>query len=207
MLGATLACGIAAATATPALAASAAPTGRLACATGSKQSPIKHVIYIQFDNTHLERDRANVSSDLEQMPHLLNFLRGKGTLLTNDHTILISHTGGGIMSSITGVYPDRHGQGVSNSFRYSKPDGSTGTGVSFAYWTDGIFDPTTTKRSDPAPNMVTRDGQNAPAPWVPYTRLRFRRRRHHDHGGLPPLRGRRARGPRHPALVVGRPSG
>jgi hypothetical protein len=170
MLGATLACGLAAATATPALGASTTAAGRLACATGSKRSPIKHVIYIQFDNTHLERDRPNVPSDLEQMPHLLNFLRGKGTLLTNDHTILISHTGGGILSSITGVYPDRHGQGVSNSFRYYKPDGSTSTGVSFAYWTDGIFDPTTTTPSDTSFNMLTPDGQNAPAPWVPFTR-------------------------------------
>ena len=32
------------------------------------------------------------------MPHLLNFLKGNGTLFTNDHTILISHTAGGILS-------------------------------------------------------------------------------------------------------------
>jgi hypothetical protein len=170
-LGATLACSVAAVTATPAIGATTnASLGRLACATGSSKSPVKHVIYIQFDNTHLERDRANVPSDLQQMPHLLNFLRGNGTLLTNDHTILISHTGGGILSSITGVYPDRHGQGVSNSFRYYHPDGTTGTGVSFAYWTDGIFDPASSTPSDTTPNMLTADGQNAPAPWVPYTR-------------------------------------
>ena len=36
-------------------------------------------------------------SDLEQMPHLLNFLKDNGTLFTNDHTILISHTAGGIL--------------------------------------------------------------------------------------------------------------
>jgi len=45
---------------------------------------IKHVIQIQFDNTHFLRDRPNVPSDLEQMPHLLNFIKGNGTLLTND---------------------------------------------------------------------------------------------------------------------------
>ena len=56
---------------------------------------IKHVIQIQFDNTHFLRDRGNVPSDLEQMPHLLNFIRGNGTLLTNDHTVLISHTATG----------------------------------------------------------------------------------------------------------------
>ena len=41
--------------------------------------------------------------------------------LTNDHTILISHTGGGILSSLTGLYPDRHGQAVSNSYGYFRP--------------------------------------------------------------------------------------
>ena len=54
------------------------------------------------------------------MPHLLNFLKGNGTLFTNDHTILISHTAGGILSSLTGLYPDRNGQTVSNSYDYFK---------------------------------------------------------------------------------------
>ena len=53
------------------------------------KGPVKHVVYIVFDNTHYRRDRPNVPSDLEQMPHLLNFIRGNGTLLTNDHTVLI----------------------------------------------------------------------------------------------------------------------
>ena len=63
---------------------------------------IKHVIYVQFDNTHLSRDpmtggNTNVPSDLEQMPHLLSFIRSNGTMMANDHTILISHTAGGIL--------------------------------------------------------------------------------------------------------------
>ncbi len=37
-------------------------------------------------------------SDIEQMPHLYDFLKDNGTFDTNDHTILISHTGGGILS-------------------------------------------------------------------------------------------------------------
>jgi hypothetical protein len=138
--------------------AAAAPTG---CQLKSARSTIKHVIYIQFDNTHFRRDNPNVPSDLEQMPNLLDFITGNGTLLTNDHTVLISHTAGGILSSLTGVYPDRHGQIVSNSnVRYN------GSGFSFAssfgYWTDPIVS------GGPA-NMVTPTGQNAPAPWVPYT--------------------------------------
>src|ERR671934_2205029 len=134
---------------------------------------IKHVIQIQFDNTHFLRDRANVPSDLEQMPHLLNFIRGNGTLLTNDHTVLISHTATGILSTLTGVYPDRMGQPVSNSFRYFKPDGTTNGGVSFAYWTAPVFtppSPSNTPPFDTTPEMINENGKIAPAPWVPYTR-------------------------------------
>src|SRR6185437_4661652 len=61
----------------------------------------------------------------------------------------------GILSSLTGLYPDRQGQAVSNSYGYFRPDGSVGFSSSFKYWTDNT------------------DGGNAattPAPWVPYTR-------------------------------------
>ena len=142
--------------------------GQIGCA--GRSGPLQHVIYVQFDNTHLLRDLGSVPSDLEQMPHLLNFLRKNGTVSSNDHTVLISHTAGGILSSLTGVYPDRHGQAVSNSFRYYKPDGKTGLGVSFAYWTDGIFDPANPTPPDTSYNMVTKEGRNAPGPWVPFTR-------------------------------------
>ena len=57
------------------------------------------MINIVFDNVHFSRDNPNVPSDLEQMPHLLDFVRDNGTLLTNDHTILISHTAGGIQTT------------------------------------------------------------------------------------------------------------
>src|SRR5215471_10893000 len=70
------------------------------CQLGNKDGQIKHVIYLQFDNTHYRRDNPNVPSDLEQMPNLLNFLKDNGTVLTKDHTILISHTAGGILSSL-----------------------------------------------------------------------------------------------------------
>src|SRR5437660_9776155 len=104
------------------------------------------------------------------MPHLLNFLESQGTLLTNHHTPLISHTATDILTSLTGVYGDRHGVPVSNSFRYFNPDGTSNLGVSFAYWTDPLFDPTTTTPTDTKFNMLTADGHNAPAPWVAFTR-------------------------------------
>ncbi len=142
------------------------------CQLNSPKGNIQHVIYIQFDNVHFTRDNPNVPSDLEQMPNLLNFTKNNGVLLTNHHTPLISHTGNDILTSLTGVYGDRHGVPVANSFRYFTPSGTSNTGVSFAYWTAPLFDP-----SNPMPpidtkfNMITSaPDTNTPAPWVPYTR-------------------------------------
>src|SRR5881409_578803 len=149
--------------------AAPAALGAPTCDLQSAGDNIQHVIYIQFDNTHLRRDNPNVPSDLEQMPHLLNFIKNNGTMLTNDHTVLISHTATGILTSLTGVYPDRMGQPVSNSFRYFKTDGTTRTGVSFAYWTAPLFDPAGST-TDTTPEMINENGKIAPAPWVPYTR-------------------------------------
>ena len=140
------------------------------CGLDPAHHAITHAIYLQFDNVHFTRDDPNVPSDLEQMPHLLSFLTGHGTLDTDHHTPLIAHTGTDILTSITGVYGDRMGQPISNSYRYFNPGGTSNPAVTFAYWTDGIFDPTTTTPSDPAPTMTTPDGRIAPAPWVPYTR-------------------------------------
>jgi len=146
------------------------PAQASGCPLNSANGRIKHVIYIQFDNTHFTRDNHNVPSDLEQMPHLLNFLENNGTVLTNHHTPLISHTANDILTSFTGVYPDRHGVPVANSFRYFNPNGTSNLGVSFAYWTDPIYDPTAKTPTDTTFNMLSADGKNAPAPWVSYTR-------------------------------------
>src|SRR5713226_9289237 len=104
------------------------------CRLNSADSKIKHVIFIQFDNTHFLRDDPNVPSDLEQMPALLTFIRDNGTLDTNDHTVLISHTANGIVTSLTGVYSDRHGIPVANSFGVFSPDNSVSFSSSFVYW-------------------------------------------------------------------------
>ncbi|HUM05596.1 MAG TPA: hypothetical protein VLT90_09050 [Terriglobales bacterium] len=141
------------------------------CKLTAGGSQVRHIIYIQFDNVHFTRDNPNVPSDLEQMPHLLNFLESYGTLHTNHHTPLISHTANDILTSLTGVYPDRHGVPIANSFRYFNPDGTTNPGVSFAYWTDPIFDSSLPPaQTDTTFNMLSEKGLNAPAPWVPYTR-------------------------------------
>src|SRR5438876_2160448 len=141
-----------------------------ACQLNSAGGKTQHVIYIQFDNTHFTRDNPNVPSDLEQMPNLLNFIKSNGVLLTNHHTPLIAHTATDILTSLTGVYGARHGVPISNSFRYFNPNGTSNTGVSFAYWTAPLYDPTTSKPTDTTYNMLTANGKNAPAPWVPYTR-------------------------------------
>ena len=131
---------------------------------------IKHVISVVFDNVHLTRDNPNVPSDLEQMPNLLNFLKNNGTVLSNNHTPLIAHTADDILTGLTGVYGDRHGQPVSNSYRYFNPDGTTNPAGSFAYWTSPVDAYTTSTPSDTTYTMLDAQGKNAPAPWVSYTR-------------------------------------
>ena len=150
------------------IASSASATS--ACSLGPGGA-IHHVVYVQFDNQHLARDVANVPSDIEQTPTLRNYLKNNGSLLSNDHTILISHTAGGIISSLTGLYPDRNGIGVSNSFGVFNTDGTIdasngapGGTSAFTYWTDPVT------VNDTLPNLITDGQKNTPAPWVPYTR-------------------------------------
>ena len=156
-----LAAGGVAGLATVPAAATVTPTAAQ-CAFPNSQ--YKHVIYVQFDNTHLRRDNPDVPSDLEQIPALRNFLADNGSLMSNDHTILISHTAGGIVSSLTGLYPDRNGINVANSYQFFTGDPlSTGFASAFTYWTDPVGG------GDNLPNLVTTGGANTPAPWTAFT--------------------------------------
>jgi hypothetical protein len=130
---------------------------------------IQHIVYLQFDNVHLTRDNPNVPSDLEQIPSLLNFLENNGTLLTNHHTPLISHTSVDIVTSLTGVYGEKFGFAVGNSFGFFDPSGNPHFASSFAYWTDLVNEGTTTTPIY-VPEMVDQSGTIHPAPWVPFTR-------------------------------------
>jgi hypothetical protein len=67
------------------------------------------------------------------MPNLLYFIRGNGTPLTNDRAVLISHTANGIVTNLTGMYSDQHGQAVSNPYRYFSADGTTASSSFFKY--------------------------------------------------------------------------
>lgn len=96
------------------------------------------------------------------MPNLLGFLVDHGALLTNHHTPLISHTADDIITTLTGVYGDKHGQPVANSYGYFRKDGSIGFSSSFAYWTDSA--------PDGQPQMIDKRDKVHPAPWTPFTR-------------------------------------
>jgi hypothetical protein len=112
----------------------------------------------------LRRDNPNVPSDLEQIPSLLNFMTANGTLSGNHFTPLISHTADDIVTSLTGVYGDRHGIPVANSYRVFDSNGHpSGSHGSFIYWT-------AKDSTDNLPVMVNENGKTAPAPWVSYTR-------------------------------------
>src|SRR6266581_1072734 len=145
---------------------------------------VQHVVRLTFDNVHFFRDNPNVPSDLQLMPSLLQFFQNNGTWMSNNHTPLIAHTGVDLLTTATGLYGDRHGMPISNSYRTYNPNGTTDPAGSFAYWTDPVFDtassptpghdtnpsmvysatPPATTSPAPSPNTTT------PAPWVPFTR-------------------------------------
>src|SRR5262249_10092040 len=141
-----------------------APAQAAGCQLNSPTGAIHHVIYVQFDNVHFSRDNPHVPSDLEQMPNLLHFLEGNGTLLTNHHTPLIAHTANDILTSLTGNYPNDVGQPVANSFGYFDSSGAVHFSSSFKYWTDPVGG------TDTAYNLIDAAGKNTPAPWAPFTR-------------------------------------
>src|SRR6185437_4537012 len=174
----------------PAHAAAATPAGKTAPPSVSScdlANGVKHVVQLTFDNVHFFRDNPNVPSDLELMPNLLNFFEGNGAFLSNNHTPLIAHTANDILTTYTGLYGDRQGMPVSNSFQAYNTDGpngsfnTTNSAASFAYWTDPIFDTakTPSPNADTNPNMVystvppataaTPVAPNTvtPAPWAP----------------------------------------
>ena len=145
---------------------------------------VKHVIELTFDNVHFFRDNPNVPSDLQMMPSLLHFLEANGTFASNNHTPLIAHTADDLLTTFTGLYGDRAGMPVSNSYRTYNTDGTTDPAGSFAYWTDPIFDTAATPNAghDTNPSMVyaasppattkpaPKPDTTTPAPWVPFTR-------------------------------------
>lgn len=172
---------------TPALASAKSPAKITATAAASGcrlGNGVQHVVDLTFDNVHFFRDNPNVPSDLQMMPNLLNFFQNSGAFLSNNHTPLIAHTGDDLLTTATGLYGDRHGMPISNSYQAYNTDGSTDPAGSFAYWTDPVYDtaahpnpghdtnpsqvysatPPATTKPAPAPTKT------APAPWVPFTR-------------------------------------
>jgi hypothetical protein len=178
------------------------PSGQLAalsepgCHLGNG---VQHVFYIGFDNFHLRRDNSNnvanngdnnhntdlnIPSDLEQVPALYNFLKGNGTVLTNNHTPLIAHTSVDFTSAYSGVYGDQNGIATTqnNIAAYNGGTYSTGGAASvtsrggggFGFWTDPLAIGPSGSAQFNTPQYLTKDQTNAvvnaPAPWVPFTR-------------------------------------
>jgi hypothetical protein len=172
--GALAAAVLAAVGAASAFAATSGPSSASAASTTSGchlANGIQHVIEVTFDNVHYNRDNPNVLSDLEQMPALTNFITSKGTLLSNNHTPMIGHTADDIITNLSGLYGDRQGQGLTNSYETYTSNGTVTSKSSFAYWTS-------TYGVDQFPNQpysatVPAAGSppaTPPAPWVPFTR-------------------------------------
>jgi hypothetical protein len=161
--------------ATAALAAAAPASAAEGCQLNSPRGKVQHVVTIIFDNTHFKRDPLRdgttpVPSDLEQMPHLLNFIKNNGVLLSNHHTPLIAHTSDDVITILTGVYPDRHGVATAaNSYLEYNALGTAQSQLGFTYWTDLSRDNRYNLISG-AVDGTHPNGVNAPAPWVAFTR-------------------------------------
>ena len=140
-------------------------SGKNRCMLHSDNNRIQHVVYIQFDNVHFRRDIPNVPADLEQISNLRDFLVGNGSVLTDHHTPLISHTSVDILTTLTGVYGEKMGAPIGNSLPFFKTDGTASFPSTFEYWTDPLE-----TTPVPIPVMVNQQGKIHPAPWVPFTR-------------------------------------
>ncbi|MGF6312179.1 hypothetical protein ABIB82_006151 [Bradyrhizobium sp. i1.8.4] len=144
----------------------------LTCSTGSGQAlagcelrshdgAIKRVVQIELDNVHLRRDNPNVPSDLEQMPHLRDFLTRDGLIAGNHQTSPLAQTAPDALTILTGLHGDRMGVPIGNSSAAFRSDGSVGLATAFAYWT--------ASSGDGKPLMLADTGRTVPAPWVPFT--------------------------------------
>jgi hypothetical protein len=123
--------------ATAANAAPARPAAAPTSACSLDGGAIKHVIYMQFDNVRYTRDNPNVPSDLEQMPNLLNFITGNGTLVSHEHTPLIAHTADDIEDSSRDIrFPGYDGMIGTNSLAYTLDMQTHGVPVTFTYLSD-----------------------------------------------------------------------
>jgi hypothetical protein len=132
-----------------------------ACSLHSKSGAITRVVQIQFDNLHLRRDNPNVPSDLEQMPHLLNFL-SDGILSTSHQGSPLARKAPDSITVLTGLYGDRTGVPIADTYGTFRADGSTGFTSAFGYWT--------ATGGDGEPLLLSETGKTLPAPWVPLTR-------------------------------------
>src|SRR5258708_2981237 len=137
-----------------------APEGIRARAKGGERQ-------MGLENVRFFRENPNGASDLEMMPNLLNFFTSNGTFLSNNHTPLIAHTAVDLLTTATGLYGDRQGMPISNSYRAYNTDGTTDPAGSFAYWTDPVFDTARTPnpRHYTNPSMVY--SPTPPAPTSP----------------------------------------
>ena len=101
--------------------------------------------------------------------------------MSNMHTALIAHTAQDSLSIYTGLYGDRHGMSVSNSYKTYHPDGTTEPDGSFVYWTSPVYQlgdqAASAVDASPVDGLLAhRPGRQqpankvTPAPWVPFTR-------------------------------------
>src|SRR5260370_10330484 len=121
-----------------------------------------------FSNTHFPCDNHNAPRDLQQLPYLLNYLAGHGTLVSHEHTPLIAHTADDSVTLESGLYGSGQGVPIANEYNYYKPDGTTDTAGSFAHWAAPLLDYNPGPAAQPAggntPTIIAPNARPAPPP-------------------------------------------
>ena len=130
----------------------------------SANGNIKHLVYIQFDNTHFSRDRPNVPRISSRCRTCSTSSRERHAVHQRPHDPDLAHRGRDPLLADRSL-PDRNGQTVTNSYGY------------FTHWRRRrvhvvvqVLDEPGRRHRRPGPNMITDAGKTTPAPWVPFTR-------------------------------------
>ena len=143
---------------------------------------VKHVIYLQFDNVHLQPGPPNVPSDLRADAAPAQLPQGeRHALHERPHDPDLAYGGRDPVARCTGLYPRPAGPDGLEQLRLL-PEARRRT-AELHELVQVLDEPGRRRPNDTKPNMITDTGVTTPAPWVPFTRngLRRRRRRHGEH--------------------------
>ena len=153
------------------------------CHLGNKN---KHVVELGFDNVALLPPRPeHALRPADDAEPTRTSLTSNGTFLSNGDAPLIARTAHDLLTTWTGLYGDRAGMPVSNSYQAYDTDGTTDPATSSPTGPDPVYDTASTSNPghDTNPSLVysatppattspaPKPSTTTPAPWSSFTRV------------------------------------